>query len=376
MAAPETLTLRRLNRATLARQMLLERSEVGAVEAVERLGGLQAQEPRPPFIGLWSRVAGFRREDLVRAVHARELVRATLMRATLHLVSARDYAALRAALQPVMAQAVRVLGDRGEGLELEAVLPVARELVAARPRTFAALRAALSEAFPDVDDRALGYTVRTHLPLVMVPTEDRWAFPANADFALAEDWIGARLSPEPSPAELVRRHLAAFGPATAADVQAWSGLKGMKAVLEGLRGELAVFRDERGRALLDLPDAPRPDEEVPAPARFLPEFDSLLLAHADRARLVADEDRAGLVTKNLRVRATFLWDGRVAGTWTAERARDTATLRLAPFAPLPDAAGSALIQEGEALLRFLEEDATAFVVQAESPRRARGAPAR
>lgn len=355
---PPTLTLRQLNRATLRRQLLLAREPVGVVEAIDRLAGMQAQEAKHPFAGLWTRVEGFRREDLLAALRERRVVRATAMRATLHLMSAEQYGALRPALQPALTLAMRgALRGRDEGLDIDALLPVARDLLREEPRTFKELRALLADAFPNVNDRALGYAVRTHLPLVMVPTDDRWGFPSVADFALADPPSGDR-----SPDALVLAYLAAFGPASAADVQTWSGLQGMKDVLDGLRSRLAVFADERGRELFDLPDAPRPDPDVPAPPRFLPEFDNLVLAHADRTRLLPEEHRGEVVTKNLRVRATFLWDGIVAGTWTVERKRKAATLRLAPFEPLPAGAAEALAREGEALLRFVEDDAETFDV--------------
>jgi hypothetical protein len=337
--------------------MLLGREEAGVVDAVERLGAMQAQEPRPPFIGLWSRVEGFDPADLRAALHKRSLVRAMTMRATLHLMSAADYRAVRAALEPVMATAMKVLKGRAEGLDLKTVLPAARSFLEDGPRTFAEIRDHLAALFPEVDERALGYAVRTRMHLVMVPTDDRWAFPATSAFTLAEEWLGAPVEPGASPQELVRRHLAAFGPASAADVQAWCGLTGMAAVLEEMRPGLRAFRTEAGRELLDLPDATRPDEDVPAPARLLPEFDSLVLAHADRTRVIADEHRAGLVTRNLRVRATFLWDGFAAGTWTAQRTRGTATLTLTPFARLPRGATKALEGEAEALIRFTEPEA-------------------
>src|SRR5215207_4866669 len=175
MSAPhDLLTRRALNRATLARQMLLQRERSSAVEAVERLCGMQAQEPRPPFLGLWSRVQVFRREDLHRALHDRTIVRGTLMRGTLHLMSATDYVAHRMTLQPMLTRSLALLGQRADGLAAEEVLPAARALLAERPRTFGELRAALVEAFPGINDRALGFTVRMRLPLMMIPTEDRW----------------------------------------------------------------------------------------------------------------------------------------------------------------------------------------------------------
>jgi hypothetical protein len=359
----ETLTARQLNRATLARQLLLEREAIGVVPAVERLAGLQAQEPKPPFIGLWSRLEGFRQEDLVAALEARSIVRASLMRATLHLLAADDYASFRPALQPVMERALKALGDRAAGLDLATVLPAARALLRERPRGFNELRGLLQEQFPDVDERALGYAVRMHLPLVMVPSDGRWAFPSVADFTLAETWLGRPLAETGPVEQLVLRYLAAFGPASAADAQTWSGLQGLAPVFAALRPQLRVFRSETGRReLFDLPDAPRPAEDVPAPARFLPEFDNLVLAHADRTRLLAEEHRGRIVTKNLRVRATFLWDGMVAGTWEVTRTRGVATLTATPFHALPARAVKALTADAEALLRFSDDDAEEFAV--------------
>ena len=351
----ETVSLRALGRATLARQGLLERQAWGVEEAVERLAGLHAQEASPPFVALWTRLRDFARQDLHGQLHARRIVRGTAARATLHLHTAEDYASLRPTVQPVLSAALRALGSRAGGWAPEPVLARAHELLAAEPRTFGALRAALAEAFPDVDERALGFTVRMRLPLVMVPTADRWAFPPDAAFAPAEEFLGRPLCAEPALPGLVLRHLRAFGPATPADVQAWSGMKGLRAVVQDLRGELVELRDARGRALYDVPDGPRPGDDVPAPVRLLGEFDALVLAHADRTRLVSDEHRKGLVTKNLRVRSTFLVDGMVAGTWTVARRKGRVTLTLAPFAPLAPGAADELEAEALALLAFLED---------------------
>lgn len=360
-----TLTNRELGRATLARQLLLERAAVSVLDAVSRLGGLQAQEPKHPFIGLWSRVAGFDEADVREGLHGRSIIRATMMRGTLHLSAATDYTAFRASLQPMLTRAMTsALRDRSEGLDPDAVLPVARELLADQPRTFDELRTLLQAAFPDVNHRALGYAVRMLLPLVMVPTsDDRWGFPRVATFTLAEGWLGCSLDSATEPDELVLHYLRAFGPATAADVQTWSGLQGIKAVLERLRPRLVTFTDETGRELFDLPDAPRPGADVAAPVRFLPEFDSLMLAHADRTRLIAGEHRPAVITKNLRVKATFLLDGLVAGTWAVKRTRREAALTLTPFRGLSKRALDALQAEGEAMLRFAEPDAGAVTVK-------------
>lgn len=362
-AATERLTTRRLNRATLARQMLLERADTSVDTAVERLIGMQAQEAKPPFIGLWSRLSRFQRQYLHHALHERSLVRGTLMRGTLHLFSASDYAAYRLAVQPVLDQGLNVLGDRAAGLDREQVLPVARALLQEQPRTFNEMRTLLQESFPEVNERALGFTVRMMLPLVMVPTEHPWSFPANSTFTLAEAWIGTPLATDDAVPGLIRRYLAAFGPATAADAQTWSGLPRLKPVLEAMRPDLVTFADEQGRELFDLPGAPRPDAEIPAPVRFLPEFDNLLLSHADRTRVIADEHRGVVYQKgNLRLLATILVDGVVSGTWRTEVKRKAATLQITPFAPLPKTVRSALEEEGDALLRFIEEGAASYAV--------------
>ena len=355
----------RLNRATLARQMLLQREDISVVAAIARLGGMQAQEPKPPFTGLWTRVKWFQRTDLHQALHERAVVRGTLMRGTLHLMSASDYIAHRMTLQPMLTRTLRLLGDRAAGLQPDAVLATARDILATGPRTFTELRALLEDAFPGVNDRALGFTVRMSLPLLMIPTEARWAFPADARFGLAEEWLGTPLAAADDGRALIRRYLAAFGPATAADMQQWSGLQAITPILAAMRPELLVFRGERGRELFDLPDAPRPEETTPAPPRFLPEFDNLLLSHADRTRFLPDElRRAVLGAKNGRIPGTFLVDGLVAGTWRSKRKKRVATLTLSPFAPLTNAAVTVreLEEEGNALLRFLEEDAVTFEV--------------
>jgi hypothetical protein len=200
-----------------------------------------------------------------------------------------------------------------------------------------------------------------YLPLVMVPTEHRWGFPSVASVTPAETWLAGPVSGNGDPRPLVLRYLAAFGPATAADVQAWSGLKGLAPVLAELA--LDTLTDERGRVLYDLPGAPRPDGDTPAPPRFLPEFDNLVLGHADRSRIVPGAHRGAITTKNLRVRATFTWDGFVAGTWEIRREKATATLVMSPFEPLPAEAVAPLTAEAERVLRFAEDDATAYDVQ-------------
>lgn len=242
----ETLSIRALNRATLARQLLLAREPVSVAEAVERLGGMQAQEPKPPFLGLWTRLDGFAASDLRAALHDRSLVRATMMRATLHLMTGADYTAFRTAMQPMLDGALRVLGDRSKGLDLDEVVSAARSLLLEGPRTFNEVRALLQEKFPDANDRALGYAVRLCVPLVMVPTEDRWGFPRTSQFTLADVWLDAPPAADAAMDELMLRYLAAYGPASAADAQTWSGLPGTADALDRLRPHLQVFADDKG----------------------------------------------------------------------------------------------------------------------------------
>jgi hypothetical protein len=328
---------------------------------IEHLVGLQAQLARPPFTGLWSRIAGFQREELRSLIQSRQVVRGTLMRCTLHLMSWRDYAAFRPALQPALSLGMRsILRDRVKSFDLDALLIEARGLFAERPRTFMEVRSALLELYPDADERAMGYAVRTHLPLILVPGEHEWAFPGDADFALADEWLDRPLETEGRPHALVLRYLAAFGPASATDIQAWSGLAGLTAVLNELRPQLQVFRDERRRELFDLPEAPRPPEDTPVPVRFVADFDNLILSHADRTRIIADEHRPVVITNNGQVLPTFLVDGFVAGTWKVSRVRKTAALAVSPFTPLSSTAKSELAAEGEGLARFLQPEADQF----------------
>jgi hypothetical protein len=341
--------------------MLLAREDTSPLAVIQRLVGLQAQLPRPPYVGLWTRITGFQREHLRSLIEARQVVRGPLMRCTLHLMSASDYAAFRPALQPALTQAMRsILRDRANRFDLDALLSEARRLYAERPRTFVEVRDELLRRFPDADERAMGYAVRTQLPLLLVPGKHEWGFHGDAEFCLAEDWLDQPLATEGRPDALILRYLAAFGPASATDIQAWSGLPGLTGVMNDLRPQLRVFRDERRRELFDLPDAPRPSEDTPVGPRFVADFDNLILSHADRTRVIADEHRRVVVTNNGQVLSTFLVDGFVAGTWKVSRIRKTATLTLSPFTPLSPPTKEELAGEGERLARFLQPDADQF----------------
>ncbi len=272
--------------------------------------------PNPPYIGLWTRLWDFRRDDLTRLLEQREIVRATLMRSTLHLMRAEDYLLLRPALQPALTRSLRSIGGkRLEGLDLDRLVAAARTSVEEALRTFTELRGLLSGLEPDRDPSALAYLVRTHLPLVQAPPGGVWGTEGSPTHALPESWLGAPLAdPKESLRALLLRYLAAFGPASVKDIQTWSGLVRLKDPIEELKPELRVFRGESGNGLLDLPDAPLPPADTPAPPRFVPEHDNLVLAHADRTRVIADEHRSRVFLSAARVRATFLLDGFVGGT--------------------------------------------------------------
>ncbi|MFI5691090.1 winged helix DNA-binding domain-containing protein [Kribbella sp. NPDC051586] len=349
-----------VNRATLARQLLLERANVPAVEVVARLAGMQGQEPKHPYVGLWSRIDGFEESELDRSVEAREVVRATMFRGTLHLVTAADYLRFRTTVSPVLEAGLKVLGDRGAGLEPDKVVAAAEKLLAKEPLTFTEVRDALLQQFPEVNERALGFCTRMLVPLVMYPADVRWSWTANSRFTPAEEWIGKKLHKRAEPKDLVTRYLQAFGPATPADFQTWSGLQKAKPLFDEL--ELETFTDEAGKTLYDVPDGPRPDPDTPAPVRFLPEFDNVLLSHAKRERIIADEYKPAVFTKNLRVKATYTVDGLVAGLWTSEKKRGVATLTLTPFGKTLKKTQTELEREGSALIRFLEPDAKTHAV--------------
>lgn len=348
------LSLRELNRATLARQMLLEREGASPCDAVRRIAGLQAQVPNPPYIGLWTRLRGFGRDELTDLIQGRRVVRSSMMRATLHLTTAEDYLLLRPAIQAALDRSLRsIAGKRLEGLDLDRLVSEARRMVEEEPRTFKEVQERLVEMEPDRDPSALAYLVRMRLPLVQTPPAGIWGRGGSPRFALPEPWLGAPLDdPGESLRALVFRYLAAFGPASARDFQAWSGITGIKSELEKIKLELRLFRDEDGGELFDLPDAPLPPADTPAPPRFVPEYDNLVLGHADRRRVIADGDRKKVFLSAARVRATFLIDGFVAGVWKIEKTRKAASLIVEPFAPLSTEGRNILAEEGERLLRF------------------------
>jgi hypothetical protein len=350
------LSPRALNRATLERQMLLRRQRLSAEDAIEHLVGMQAQAPTPPYVGLWTRLEGFHPDELARLILDRRAVRVALMRNTVHLVSARDCLALRPLVQPVIDRGL--YGNRThrvgiEGVDIEALSAAGRALLEERPRTAKELGILLRERWPERDPASLARAIRHLLPLVQVPPRGVWGKSGPAAHTTAEAWLGRSLDSDPSLEEMVVRYLGAFGPATVKDVQTWSGLTRLGGMVDRLRPRLLSFRDEHGGELFDLHDAPRPDPDVPAPPRFLPEFDNLILSHADRIRVIANEYRKAIASKNGMVPATFLVDGFVRGTWKSERSRGKATLLIEPFEPLAKNDHDALVEEGERLVRFM-----------------------
>ena len=357
---PPILSQRALNRATLARQLLLSRRNLGVTDALEHLVGMQAQLPNAPYVGLWSRLEGFQPESLGALIADRQVVRISLMRATIHLVTARDALRLRPVLQPALERDVypnsTYGGSRLAGLDMDALLAAGRELVADAPLTNAQLRDALAPRWPDRDPAALAYAVRGLLPMVHVPPRGIWQRSGPIALTTVEAWLGRPVDPTRDPDTLILRYLAAFGPSTVADAQGWSRLTGLREVFERLRASLMTFADERGRELFDLPDAPRPDPDTPAPPRFLPEYDNVLLAHADRTRFVEDDLRRQISGEGLVV-GSVLVDGRAGATWTTSRAGDQAILSVRPVVPLSDADRAGVVAEGSRLLDFLASSA-------------------
>ncbi|RBQ18038.1 winged helix DNA-binding domain-containing protein [Spongiactinospora rosea] len=350
------LSTRALNRATLARQLLLDRADLPALDAVAHLGGLQAQEPQEPFVGLWSRLRAFDPAALSDLLLDRQVVRAPLMRRTVHLVTAADMLAWRARHDAMLRQ--RVLGTyRRElaGVDLDELAAAGLAVMSdGEPRTMPELARALTARWPEPGHRPLGeMLIAGLLPAVQLPPRGLWRAKGGARYALVTSWLGREIDPpaangsDPVGKALVRRYLAAFGPAATADVRAWSGLAGLPAAVAEMRDELVTFRDERGRVLLDLPDAPRPDPDTPAPVRFLPAFDNAILGYHDRSRIIDDAHR-GLSVEGVRV---VLVDGRVAATWTVKD--DTVT--VTPLGDLTRADRDAIADQGRELASFLSD---------------------
>ena len=358
MSLERTLSPRELNRALLARQLLLERKHVPVAGAVEQVGGLQTQYAPSAYIGLWSRLERFSRSDLTRALERRRVVQGTLMRVTIHIVSARDYWPFALAIRDGRRKWwLRVHRGRADEAAVEAAAARVRALLADGPRP----RKELDRLLDAQTWSGAGLWV----DLVRVPPSGTWERRRADLYGLAEQWLGPPTTgPEEALEHLVRRYLGGFGPAARADIAGWAGLpvSDLAPALE--RMSLRRFRDEAGTELLDLPRAPLPGAATPAPVRFLPTWDATLLVHARRTAILPEEYRPLVFsTKTPQSVSTFTVDGRVAGTWKVTRARDRAELVLEPFAPLPRRARDELVAEGERLVRWLEDDAATHVVR-------------
>lgn len=358
MASP-TLDRRSLNRALLARQLLLHPVERSPAEVVEHLVGLQAQEPIDPYVALWSRITDFDPMTLSDLLADRQVVRAQLLRATIHLVTAQDMLVMRPVLRPVLERMLASGSPFGRslaatGVDLPAVVAAGRELLDGAPRTRAELRDALGPQFPDADPTALAQAVTFLVPVVQVPPRALWRKSGQARWAPVDSWLGQSLGADEVPDGLVRRYLGAFGPAAAADVRAWSGLTNAAAILDRLRPSLLAFRDEAGRELLDVADGPRPDPDTPAPVRFLPVYDNVVLSHADRGRIVDQEHRRAVASLDAINFGSILVDGFARAFWRIVRQDGSVRLDVALLDDLAPAETDAVGAEGERLLAFLE----------------------
>ncbi len=357
------LSNRALNRATLARQMLLNRSDMGLVEAVAFLIGLQGQVSEGPYQALWSRLTGFRHEDLTALIVDRILVRATSLRATLHLQTVGDLLGLRPLVQPVLDRMWQsAFGNkRFGGNDVRAVHRAGVKLLDKEPLTGGQLGAALQEKFPDGEALAKSVLLQVKEILIQIPPTRIWGSGHAPIQTRAENWVPKARRPAMKRGDLVLRYLRAFGPASVADMQAWSGMTRLGESFTAVADQLQVFDAEDGRVLYDLPDAPRPDEDTPAPARFLPDYDNVLLGYADRSRMMSDETSKRLVAASRSFRAVLV-DGTVSASWSIARRKDAATLTVTLFRKLSKREIREIETEGRAFVQFMEDDAATHEV--------------
>ena len=351
----DRLTTRQLNRATLARQLLLERADYSAERVLQHLVGMQSQAPLAPYIGLWTRVVNFRADELSALMIERRAVRASLMRATIHLVTAADFLQLWTVLEPVSERGLWTGSPFGRRVPLGVVndlLAFVRDLLREAPRTRVELRRLIGQRWPNLDADAMAYAAQYLLPIVQVTPRGVWGQSKAPTWADAEAWIGDRMSTGAAVDDLVLRYLGAFGPASVQDVQVWSGLTRLGEVADRLGPRVRRFRSEDGRVLLDGPDAPRPSADTPAPIRFLPEYDNLLLSHADRSRVVPEQRIVPLWPGNGGNRGTVLVDGFWRANWGIVPDGGQAHLDIEAFQPLPRRQAAALAAEGRRLLAF------------------------
>ena len=344
----DQLSVRALNRATLHRQLLLKRDTMTVPQALTRLVGMQAQAQNPPYYGLWSRLERFTQADLSDLVTGREVVRISLMRSTIHLVTADDALMLKPVLQPMLDRALQGYAKQLAGVDRAELVAEGVSLLEAEPLTFKALGERLTDKF-GADPHALAMGLRNWAALVQVPPRGLWGVGGQAAHTTLEKWLRRPLRTKATVDEVFLRYLAGFGPATVKDVQTWSGLVRLNEVADRLKKKLRAFDG----GYLDLPDAPRPDPAVEAPARYLGDFENMLLSYADRTRILPEEHRKRLFSRpNGIVPGTFTVDGFVAGEWKITTAKQRATLELKPYGKLAAKHRQALEKEGLALLDF------------------------
>ena len=361
---PDVLSDRALNRALLARQLLLRRSSRAPAEVIEHLVGVQAQVPNSPYLALWTRLRHFRHDELTHLLLRKRVVRLALMRSTIHLVTARDALLLRPLVQPVLTRALQgSFGRLLAGINQNALTRAARAIVDEEPRTLNDLGARLQRRWRGRDAFALGHAARAFVPLVQVPPRGVWGDAGTPALTSMEQWLGRRLAGRPTIDKVLLRYLAAFGPATVRDAQVWSGLTSLGEVFDRLRPHLLAFRSDGGPELFDLPDAPRPHADVPAPPRFLPEFDNVLLSHVDRSRIVPAAHRRALFASAGLMAGTVLLDGFVRARWTIQRTRRETTLTIAPSGTLAAHDRAQAIDEGERFLAFIDPSASSHDVR-------------
>ena len=347
-----------MNRALLARQLLLGRSELSVGGAIEHLVGLQAQATLPPYVGLWSRIEGFDPDELGRMLANRKVVRLTLMRGTVHLVTARDARVLRPLVQNVVERSHKgAFGRRMGGAKPEKLAAAVEELLAVEPLGARELGRRLVALGIGDDPEAIGNAARIYVPLVQVPPRGVWGASGRALYATLEGWTGRQLRKRPSIDNVVLRYLGAFGPASVLDMQKWSGLTRLRAAFERLRPKLTTFREEGGAELFDLPDAPRPDSDTEAPVRFLGEYDNVLLGHADRRRVIPEDFPWQAMLAPGRFVSNLLVDGMLRATWWLERdGKRRAVLTICPFGRLSRRERDEVTAEAERLVDVLAAD--------------------
>jgi hypothetical protein len=349
------LSRRALNRTLLGRQLLLERVARPAEAVIEHLVGMQAQEPIDPYVGLWTRIEGFDPAELSTLIEARRAVRGSTLRTTLHLMTGRDFLALRPVLQDVLERAWRSSPFAKDlvGLDLAEVVAAGRELLDKEPLTTAQLAVALADRWPDRTPNSLAYASRFLLPIVQVPPRGLWGKKAPPRALTVETWLGQPLGTDTAADDAVLRYLAAFGPATVSDIRIWSWLTGLREVVDRLRPRLRTFRDEAGRELLDVGDGLLVDPDVPAPIRFLPQYDNIFLSHEDRSRILVKR----VTVPDLVWKGGVLIDGFISGAWRIRREKGRATMTIELAVPLAGAARAEIEAEGTSLFEFLAADA-------------------